>query len=137
MKYFEITRYKYELAETDSVLSGIPFPDNIDNDEFSIFKDGTIVAKKGYLWDGPSGPTWDRKENMRASLFHDVLAEAMRQGLISQAYWIPANDLLGRICVEDGMWPWWAINVYVRGVSLTNNWCRVTGEPEHPILEAP
>jgi hypothetical protein len=137
VKYTPITRYKYRVVEDCSVPTKILPPVPIDQEDFSISGLGLVTAKRGYLWDGPSGPTIDRKENMRASLIHDVLAEAMRQGLLPQDCWIPANEELGRLCIEDGMSPWWAKNIYVRGVSLTNNWCRVTGKPEHPIYEVP
>lgn len=137
MKYFKTDKYKYEVVENDHYDSGIPFGVFIVREDFAILPTGDIIAKKGYMWDGPSGPTIDRKENMRASLYHDILAEAMRLGLLPQSFWTEANEMLGRICIEDGMSPWWAKNVYVRGVSLTNNWCRITGKPERPILESP
>jgi len=137
MRYFRITDYKYEVAEEEVCRSGIRFPKWIDQSDFAILPGGLIVAKKGYKWDGPSGPTFDRKENMTPSLFHDILAEAMRMGLLPQSFWKPANELLVRLCIEKGMNPWWAKNVYGLGVSLTKNWCRVTCKPEHPILEAP
>jgi hypothetical protein len=137
MKSFKITRYEYEVYEDDCYESGIVFGVDVDQSDFAISATGRITAKKGYMWDGCSGPTIERKQNHRAGLYHDILAEAMRMGLIPQSFWTPANEMLGRICVEDGMSPWWAKNVYVRGVSLTNNWCRVTGKPEHVVFEAP
>jgi hypothetical protein len=135
MKYFKIEKYKYEVAETYCCQTKIIPPQTIDQEDFGITASGIVMAKKGYMWDGPSGPTIDRKENMRGSLIHDIFAEAMRQGLLPQSCWIPANEELGRLCIEDGMNSWWAKNVYVRGVSLTNNWCRVTCKPEHEIIE--
>ena len=137
IRHSEITRYKYRVEETLAVQTKIRPPQPINQEDFGITMDGVVIAKKGYLWDGASGPAIQRKQNRRASCIHDVLAEAMRQGLLPQSNWIPANEELGRLCIEDGMSPWWAINIYVRGVSLTNNWCRVTCKPEHPILEAP
>ena len=137
VKYFETTKYKYEVYEECRVQTKIRPEFPIDQEDYAITTDGVVVAKRGYMWDGASGPAIQRKENKRASLIHDILAEAMRAGLLPQSCWMPANEELGRLCIEDGMSNWWAINIYVRGVSLTNNWCRRTTKLEHPILEAP
>lgn len=136
MKYFETTKYKYEVAVEERVHTNIIPPVPIDQPDFAITADGVVIAKVGYMWDGPSGPTFDTPDFMTGSLVHDILAEAMRQGLLPESFWILANKELVRICKEKGMskiratWVYW-------GVCLTNNWCRRTTKPEHPILEAP
>ena len=38
-----------------------------------------MIVEKDYAWDGPSGPTIDTSNSMRASLVHDVLYQAMRE----------------------------------------------------------
>jgi hypothetical protein len=51
-----------------------------------LWPDGTLVISPGYAWDGASGPTYDSKSSMRASLVHDALYQLMRLGLLSQSF---------------------------------------------------
>ncbi len=44
----------------------------------TLYKNGKLVIKKGYWWDGPSGGALDSKANLRASLAHDALYDLMR-----------------------------------------------------------
>jgi hypothetical protein len=135
--YSNTTRYKYRL-EWDLILqTSIRPPLWIVTDEFTISPTGELHIFKGYLWDGCSGPCIQRKENKRGSCGHDALAEAARQGLLTEDDKKLANQDLVRWFMEDGMWPWWAKNVIYNGVSLTNNWWRVTNKPEHRVIIAP
>lgn len=66
--------------------------------------EGNLLIKRGYAWDGPSGPTKDTPDFMRGSLVHDALYQLMRQRRLSKARWREAADLeLKRICLQDGM----------------------------------
>ena len=74
---------------------------------------GVLIIKKGYAWDGPSGPTFDTKNFMRGSLVHDALYQLMREGVISRiTYREYADDILKRLCLEDGMSKFRAWYVY-------------------------
>lgn len=64
---------------------------------------GLLTIKKGYAWDGPSGPTVDTPNFMRGSLVHDALYQIMREQLIPQEHREYADQLLRKICLEDGM----------------------------------
>lgn len=64
---------------------------------------GLLTIKKGYTWDGPSGPAIDTSNFMRGSLVHDVLYQLMREELIGQEHREYADKLLQEICLEDGM----------------------------------
>jgi hypothetical protein len=66
--------------------------------------DGWLRIRPGYAWDGPSGPTMDTKTAMRGSLVHDVLFQLLRLGHLPPSAFEPANRILQRICLEDGMW---------------------------------
>ena len=61
---------------------------------------------EGYAWDGPSGPTWDTTNWMRASLIHDALYQLMRMGLLrfdgANRYQADVECL--KALKEDGMW---------------------------------
>lgn len=67
----------------------------------------------GYAWDGPSGPTIDTKTFIRASLVHDALYQLMREEKLDRIkYREDADQLLKRICLEDGMNSFRAAYVY-------------------------
>ena len=116
--YRELKGYKYQLAETYRIRLGPEF--NIERriqhpasaaamEEVIVvegpLKDGEalLIVRKGYAWDGPSGPTVDTKNFMRGSLVHDALYQLMREGLLSRDLRDEADKLLRRICIEDGM----------------------------------
>lgn len=92
---------------------------------------GLLTIKKGYAWDGPSGPTIDTPNFMRGSLVHDVLYQLMREELIPQDQREYADNLLRNICLEDGMSKiraWWVYQgVRIGGAS--------SAEPD--LLHAP
>ena len=114
--------YKYQLVDNHSVRVGVTPNENIVTEFINLDTDGALVIKRGYAWDGPSGPTIDTKNFMRGSLTHDALYQLMRQELLSNERWRVEADLeLKRICREDGMSrirAWWVH----RGV-------RLAGEP--------
>ena len=73
------------------------------NHFLSIQKDGIILIKEGYAWDGPSGPTFDTTDAMRGSLVHDALYQMMREKILPLSMRDQADALLKSICEEDGM----------------------------------
>lgn len=106
--------YKYQLAE-DYSLQTIITGYSIDTDFIRLTPYGLLIIKKGYAWDGASGPTWDTPSTFRGSLIHDALYQLMRLELIWQSNRIVADALLRDICIEDGMWKWRA-NYWYAGV---------------------
>ena len=70
---------------------------------------GVILAiKRGYAWDGPSGPTIDWKCSLRASLIHDALYQLIRLNRLPFSLRGLADSVFYDVLVEDGMWPFWA-----------------------------
>ena len=102
--------YKYQLAETYSVKVGV-FPSApVQHEYISLSQHGFLTIRKGYAWDGPSGPTIDTKNFMRGSLVHDALYQLIGEGLLSMNDREQADKELRRICLEDGMSEaraWW------------------------------
>jgi len=103
--------YKYQLKE-DYVIQIEIRPDApIDTEYLALSGDGVLTIKKGYAWDGPSGPTIDTPNFMRGSLVHDALYQLMRERHIDGGtYRETADRLLQSICREDGMSSlraWW------------------------------
>lgn len=96
--------YKYQLADTYEIKILITPKDDIDVDFIALTAGGTLFIKKGYAWDGPSGPIKDTEENMRASLVHDALYQLMRmEELSTRSHRKAADQLFKDICKEDGV----------------------------------
>jgi len=89
--------YKYQLVEphfTNTSIKGF----SCDNIYFTLTKDGQIIVKALYAWDGASGPTIDDKDisvqernELRSrtavpSLNHDVKYQMLRLGIIPIEY---------------------------------------------------
>lgn len=102
--------YKYQLVEEYQVKVSVIPKDNIKTDYIELDTEGMLIIKKGYAWDGPSGPTWDTPNFMRGSLVHDALYQLLRYELLEQEWRDEADEELRRICREDGMSKiraWW------------------------------
>lgn len=95
--------YKYQLALDYSVETGILGVHAV-TEWIQLEPDGKLYIRKGYAWDGPSGPTFDTPDSMRGSLVHDALAQLVRLGLLGKEWRRKIDNLLHDICVEDGMW---------------------------------
>lgn len=96
--------YKYQLADDYKINIPIKPKSNIDTDFISLDTDGRLIVKKGYAWDGPSGPVIDTEENMRGSLVHDALYQLMRNKLlVTRTHRKAADQLFKDICKEDGV----------------------------------
>jgi len=127
--------YKYQLMSDCVVKTDIYPPEPVVTDYANVYKDGTLLVKKGYAWDGPSGPAIDTKNFLRGSLVHDACYQLLREGLLDPDYRDEADRLLRRICIEDGMTRVRALWVYL-GV----RWCAgPCADPSHckPVQEAP
>ncbi len=103
--------YKYQLHKEYTLNVEIYPNEFINTDYIYLNTNGMLVIKKGYAWDGPSGPTFDTKNFMRGSLVHDALYQLIRIEKIDyDKYRNVADRELQRICIEDGMCrirAWW------------------------------
>jgi hypothetical protein len=128
--------YKYQAVKEYVVKIPIQPEQVIDTDYIALTAEGDLTVKKGYAWDGPSGPTFDTLNFMRASLVHDALYQLMREGYLDHdRYRQKADRLLENMCKQDGMWKiraWW---VYL-GVRFGGG---PAADPAHkkPVIKAP
>jgi hypothetical protein len=110
--------YKYQLAGTVSVSTKLEPDNEVSIDDFITLRvDGMLEIRKGYAWDGPSGPTIDTKTFMRGSLVHDALYQLMRAELLGGEWRKAADEELHTICRADGMNPiraWWVLRALRR-----------------------
>lgn len=108
--YKKRRKYKYNLHSDFEYAAEIQVEKPAILGLVEIDADGQLLIKKGYSWDGPSGPTVDTKNFMRGSLVHDALYQLMREEVIAQHQRERADEILSELCIEDGMSrirAWW------------------------------
>ena len=69
----------------------------------AIDAEGKLTIRKGYSWDGPSGPTIDTSNFMPGSLIHDALYQLLREEVLDQTLRKKADEILRDVCIECGM----------------------------------
>lgn len=127
--------YKYQLAEDFICMVPVRPAKKIETEYISLTPEGTLLVRKGYAWDGPSGPTIDRPTNMRGSLAHDALYQLIRADLLQLEARKAADAVLLTLWLQDGMWPWlakaeaWAVRKFAEDAARPHS--------EHPVLQAP
>ena len=93
--------YKYQLKRDYSQQIDIKPSSHVDMDFIILTMTRFLIIKKGYAWDGPSGPTIDTPNFMRGSLVHDALYQLMREGQLDKDRHRDAADRqLQKICIE-------------------------------------
>lgn len=142
IKYKELKKYKYQLAENYFVNVGIVPKKTIfepaNRKEFlRLETNGVLSIFAGYAWDGPSGPTWDSKNFLRGSLVHDALYQLIRQKHLPEEYRSRADQILYEICLQDGMSGFRALYVYKAVQLFGASSAKPTATKEQIILEAP
>lgn len=136
--YRALSGYKYELLKPYSHQTGILPVADIITQYVSLLRDGTLIISERYAWDGPSGPTFDTTNSLRASLVHDALYQLLSLGLIGQEHRQRADELLRDIAIEDGMWKarawtwYYAVRWAAAGAAAPDG-----KAGENPALEAP
>lgn len=113
IKYRSLSSFKYQLLESYSChlkfLRGL----SVKLRFLSVTKRGKLTVKRGYAWDGPSGPTIDTDSFMRGSLVHDALYQLMREEKVKLSLRKEADKVLYDICLQDGMGRFRAWYVYI------------------------
>ena len=105
--------YKYQLFRSYEVDCGILPAEGVVTDFIELDSEGWLTIKKGYAWDGPSGPVQDTRETMRASLVHDALYQLMRlEELSARKHRKAADRLFRNMCKKDGVSGFWANRFY-------------------------
>ena len=126
--------YKYQLVASYTCSISI-IGQQAESEFIALASDGTLIVRRGYAWDGPSGPTVDTPNFMRGSLVHDALYQLMREGLLSTEFRSAADLILRDICREDGMSAaraWWVYH----GVRLGGGPAAALGS-SRPVKTAP
>lgn len=100
-----------------------------------INREGLLLIRAGYAWDGCSGPTVDDRTNMRAGLVHDALCQLFRWKRLPRALVRSCDETFRAILKEDGMGAfrrWY----YYKGVTVPDQtWTRPEGR--RPVFFSP
>lgn len=122
MKYSK--GYKYQLLRDERIGDVGIYPghdivpnENPGNPFICLTTRGRLTILSGYAWDGCSGPTIDRRTNMRACLAHDALSQLFRLGLVEKKWFGALNRFFLDALIKDGMWRPIA-KLYKFGVSI-------------------
>lgn len=75
--------YKYQAACDYTFQTNVRPISNVSDEFISLTVDGVLRVDSGYAWDGPSGPTLDTPNSMKASCKHDAMYQLMRKNLLS------------------------------------------------------
>ena len=110
--YKKRRKYKYNLHSDLEYQTDIEVENPRDLGALEITAEGKLIIRKGYSWDGPSGPTIDTKNFMEGSLIHDALYQLMREKILPQSAKDRADETLREICIRDGMSKFRAWYVY-------------------------
>jgi len=105
-------KYKYNLHSDLQSETGISVQNPANLGLLEITSTGKLIIRKGYSWDGPSGPTIDTKNFMRGSLVHDALYQLIREHVLPKDTRKRADEILKEICLQDGMSKFRAWYVY-------------------------
>lgn len=121
--YRGLRNYKYQLVKDYELL--IPIKEKSIVERFiELYSDGRLLIKKGYCWDGPSGPTIDTITFMRGSLVHDALYQLIRMECLDLSYRYQADQILYQILLEDGMniiranYAYWGVRLFARRFAI-------------------
>ena len=85
MNFRTLKNYKYQLTENLVVNTGLAVEKEINTDFIHLTRIGILTIKKGYAWDGASGPTWDDNKNIIPSCVHDAFYQLLRDGKLDQS----------------------------------------------------
>lgn len=105
IRFEEVGVWKYRLVDSFHIDTGLnPGTDlSLCNDLLCLSGSGILSLQEGYAWDGPSGPAIDTPDWMRGSLVHDALYQFMRESLLPLSYRKPADQIMRRLLLADGM----------------------------------
>lgn len=117
--------FKYQLAEQIMLETSFQPKEDIYSDFCHLLKGGNLILKKGFAWDGPSGPVIDRDSNMRASAGHDGLYRLMRKGVLDHYLWPQADLMFAKWLKEDESWGF-IISIDMLGLKIAK------GKAAHP-----
>ena len=98
--YRDLKKYKHQTLEPFEIEVELP---SVGGNEYVWIQSGFLHIEPMYAWDGASGGI-DTKDFRAASLVHDCLYQLIREGFLKLEHREYADDLLRKICLQQGMW---------------------------------
>lgn len=126
--------YKYKLAEDE--WFDIPFKDmvpfNTLDTGYIMYDYGRLLVRRGYAWDGPSGPVLDSPRNMTPSLFHDAWYQLLRDRWVPGKTRQKADEYFATLCCHRGTWKIVGAT-YIVGLEYFGEEAAHRGRPIHTV----
>lgn len=124
-----IEGFEYQLVKDFSIQLPITLDKDIEEQFCTISKDGLLIVKEGFAWDGPSGPTINTANSQIAAIVHDALYRMIRHKTLPYDYKAIADKIFYDLLIEHGMFPlraWvWYIGVVLFGKKSATKPARV------------
>lgn len=99
-----IDGFKYQVVnEFVIIIKDFKPSCNIIDEFCEFYTDGTLVIKRGFAWDGASGPTFDTKNSFIPSIVHDVFYRFIRKGFLDISVKTIADDIFYKMLRANGM----------------------------------
>jgi hypothetical protein len=109
---------KYRLLEPYHDVLKVRPKSNIFLSYAVYLRTGLVCIRKGFEWDGPSGPAIDTDNFMDGSLVHDFLYGLIKAGYLKMwPYRLLADNEMFRQCKKDKMllprriWTWLGVRI--------------------------
>lgn len=104
--------YKYQLVKATAYYTPVLPAEAIKCTFMSLSLSGYLEISRHYAWDGASGPTFDTKNSMTASLVHDCFCQLIREGKLPESDRKVADIHFRKMCRQAGMsairaWIWY------------------------------
>ena len=102
MKYIKISWHTLQLLENfteQTIITGF----TVDCEQYSLTPDGSLVIRKYFAWDGPTG-AWPSKSFIKGSCVHDVLCEMINRGCLPPSVQYLADEEMRQINDASSMW---------------------------------
>jgi hypothetical protein len=125
--------YKYQLVEDIMLETDIRPDQNIISYFVDLLTDGILTVRRGYAWDGPSGPTYDTENAMTPSCYHDAMYQLMREGLLPRVCRSKVDYEFEKMLEARGMW-WLRRKLWMRAV---RHFATAASRSPRPVMVAP
>lgn len=113
VEYFPGEKYRYVLTADWGVPTDWKIPSPVGNEFVQIGPSGLLWMRKGYAWDGASGPAINTVNFVRGSCGHDAAYQLIKEGHLPMEFRKLADELLYKLVLQDKMWKIRAAWVYL------------------------
>lgn len=109
---YMIDGFRYQLAKDFVIQIPIKLNHGIYDEYHTINRDGLLTLKRGFAWDGPSGPTINTKNSQIPAAVHDALYRMIRNDALPYSMKEVADQIFYEMLMHFGMskfraWIWW------------------------------